>query len=149
MAGEFAQLADRLRSAGYAAPRVAHFLIRLLFCLFAEDVGLLPDRLFGRLVERTRRQPAAFDAQLRQLFAAMSTGGWFGADQVPHFDGGLFDDDSVLALDEEALHPHHHLRDLPLPLAARPGAAGRRARRGHRRGRARAGAPARCLARSA
>jgi hypothetical protein len=103
MAGEFAQLADRLRAAGHDAPQVAHFLIRLLFCLFAEDVGLLPDRLFGRLVERTRRQPAAFDAQVRQLFAAMSMGGWFGADQVPHFDGGLFDDDSVLALDEEAL----------------------------------------------
>ncbi len=103
MAGEFAQLADRLRAAGHDAPQVAHFLIRLLFCLFAEDVGLLPDRLFGRLVERTRHQPAAFDAQVRQLFAAMSTGGWFGADQVPHFDGGLFDDDLALALDEEAL----------------------------------------------
>jgi hypothetical protein len=103
MAGEFAQLADRLRAAGHDAPPVAHFLIRLLFCLFAEDAGLLPDRLFGRLVERTRRQPAAFDAQLRQLFAAMSTGGWFGVDKIPHFDGGLFDDDSVLALDEEAL----------------------------------------------
>ena len=35
------------------------------------------------------------------------------------------------------LHPHHHLRDLPLPLAARAGAGGRPARRGHRGGRAR------------
>ncbi len=103
MAGEFAQLADRLRGAGHDAPQVAHFLIRLLFCLFAEDVGLLPDRLFGRLVARTRHQPSAFDAQVRQLFAAMSTGGWFGVDPVPHFDGGLFDDDLALALDEEAL----------------------------------------------
>ena len=30
------------------------------------------------------------------------------------------------------LHAYHHLRDLPLPLAARTGASGRSARRGHR-----------------
>ena len=41
-----------------------------------------------------------------------------------------------------ALHPHHHLRDLPLPLAARPGAGGRSARPGHRRGGSRAGGEA-------
>ncbi len=103
MAGEFAQLADRLRGTGHEPPQVAHFLIRLLFCLFAEDAGLLPDSLFSRLVARTRRQPDVFGAQLRQLFAAMAGGGWFGVDQVPHFDGGLFDDDHVLALDEAGL----------------------------------------------
>ena len=31
-----------------------------------------------------------------------------------------------------SLHPHHHLRDLPLPLAARQGAGRRPARRRHR-----------------
>jgi hypothetical protein len=30
--------------------RAADFLIRLLFCLFSEDIGLLPERLFTRLV---------------------------------------------------------------------------------------------------
>ncbi|MBE2235397.1 MAG: class I SAM-dependent DNA methyltransferase [Anaerolinea sp.] len=103
MAGEFAQLADRLRAAGHEPPQVARFLIRLLFCLFAEDAGLLPDSLFSRLVTRTRRRPEVFSGQLRQLFAAMAGGGWFGVDQVPHFNGGLFDDDRVLALDEAGL----------------------------------------------
>ena len=103
MAGEFAQLADRLRAAGHQPPQVAHFLIRLLFCLFAEDAGMLPDGLFGRLVAGTRRQPEAFAAQLRQLFAAMSSGGWFGVDRIPHFNGGLFDDDLALTLDAEGL----------------------------------------------
>jgi type II restriction/modification system DNA methylase subunit YeeA len=103
IAGEFAQIADRLRAAGNPSPAIAHFLIRLLFCLFAEDVGLLPDGLFTRLVERTRRQPDAFAGQLRQLFAVMATGGWFGVERIPHFNGGLFDDDTALALDRESL----------------------------------------------
>ena len=103
VAQEFAQIAERLRGAGHAPPQVAHFLIRLLFCLFAEDVDLLPQGLFARLVERTRRQPAAFGPQVRQLFAAMAAKSWFGADPILHFDGGLFDDDTALDLDGESL----------------------------------------------
>ena len=101
--GDFARIADRLRVAGHASPPIAHFLIRLLFCLFAEDVGLLPQGLFARLVERTRQQPAAFAMQLRQLFAAMGVGGWFGADEIKHFNGGLFEDDTALELDGEGM----------------------------------------------
>ena len=83
IAADFARIADRLRASGAESPRIAHFLIRLLFCLFAEDVELLPRGLFARLIERTHYQPAAFAAQLRQLFAVMATGGWFGADAHP------------------------------------------------------------------
>ena len=103
IAGDFARIADRLRAAGHASPQIAHFLIRLLFCLFAEDVGLLPQGLFARLVERTRQQPAAFATQLRQLFAAMAAGGWFGADEIKHFNGGLFENDTALVLDGEGM----------------------------------------------
>ncbi len=102
-AREFARLAELLRRRGEDPDRAAHFLIRLLFCLFAEDVRLLPDDLFGKLVAATRANPAAFAAQLRQLFAAMSAGGYFGVDRIPHFDGGLFDNDEVLDLDAEGL----------------------------------------------
>ncbi len=102
-AGEFARLADLLRAYGAAPPQAAHFLIRLLFCLFAEDIGLLPQDLFTQLVRNAQKQPAAFEAQLKQLFAAMSSGGWFGADEIAHFDGRLFDDDAVLALDSNGL----------------------------------------------
>jgi type II restriction/modification system DNA methylase subunit YeeA len=103
IATEFARIADRLRLAGYEPPRIAHFLIRLLFCLFAEDVELLPRGLFARLIERTRQQPAAFAMQLRQLFAAMAAGGWFGADEIKHFNGGLFEDDTALELDGDSM----------------------------------------------
>ena len=103
IAADFARIADRLRASGAESPRIAHFLIRLLFCLFAEDVELLPRGLFARLIERTHYQPAAFAAQLRQLFAVMATGGWFGVERIPHFNGGLFDDDTALELDGESM----------------------------------------------
>ncbi len=102
-AGHFARLAGALRQSGAEPEAAAHFLIRLLFCLFSEDIGLLPKELFTRLIRQTQKHPDAFAAQLRQLFGAMSTGGWFGADQVPHFDGRLFDDDTALHLDRECL----------------------------------------------
>jgi hypothetical protein len=53
-ARDFAQLATLLRRYGEEPQRIAHFLIRLLFCLFAEDVGLLPDGLFFKLVAASR-----------------------------------------------------------------------------------------------
>ena len=102
-ASEFAHLADLLRKYGAMPHQAAHFLIRLLFCLFAEDIGLLPKDLFTQLVRNTQRQPPVFTEQLRQLFRAMTSGGWFGVSQIPHFDGKLFDDDSVLELDSASM----------------------------------------------
>ena len=102
-AQEFARLAVLLREQADDPHAIAHFLIRLLFCLFAEDIDLLPKNLFGNLVERTRAQPHAFTAQLRQLFAAMASGGWFGADEIRHFNGGLYDNADVLPLDRTGL----------------------------------------------
>jgi type II restriction/modification system DNA methylase subunit YeeA len=95
-AAEFAKLAAGLRARGAGPEAAAHFLMRLLFCLFAEDIGLLPAKLFTTLVERTRRDPPAFTARVRQLFAAMATGGWWGSDAIACFDGGLFADDAAL-----------------------------------------------------
>jgi type II restriction/modification system DNA methylase subunit YeeA len=106
-ARECARLAESLRQRGEDPDRAAHFLIRLLFCLFAEDVGLLPEKLFSKLVAATRTNPEAFTTQLRQLFIAMRDGGFFGFEKVPRFDGGLFDDDEVLMLDREGLDVLH------------------------------------------
>jgi type II restriction/modification system DNA methylase subunit YeeA len=100
-AAEFATLADSLRARGVDPQRAAHFLMRLLFCLFAEDIGLLPPKLFSVLLERTRHRPAEFKARLAQLFAAMATGGAFGADDIAHFNGDLFTDAEVFDLSAE------------------------------------------------
>ncbi len=98
-AAKFAKLADNLRRYGSDPQEIAHFLIRLLFCLFAEDIGLLPEKLFPRLLEQTRRNSKDFSEVLRQLFRAMNTGGYFGSDKILHFNGGLFDNENVLPLD--------------------------------------------------
>ena len=100
-ATEFATLADSLRARGVDPQRAAHFLMRLLFCLFAEDIGLLPPKLFSVLLERTRHRPADFKARLAQLFAAMAVGGAFGADDIAHFNGDLFTDAEVFDLSAE------------------------------------------------
>ena len=104
-AAEFARLAEDLRKYGDAPSNesIAHFLIRLLFCLFAEDVGLLPTGIFSTLIERTKGKSKDFQMLLQQLFAAMSAGGWFGYDPILHFDGRLFDDALALELDGNAM----------------------------------------------
>jgi hypothetical protein len=72
------------------ANRVAHFLTQCLFCFFAEDVGLLPGRMFERLVNNRHVTPAKLTQGLTDLFSAMSEGGMFGADDIAWFNGGLF-----------------------------------------------------------
>jgi len=95
----FAGTAERLRAAGVSAAEVSHFLTQCLFCFFAEDVGLLPSRLFERLVG-VSIQPAQMRVQLGKLFEAMREGGLFGVDAVPWFNGGLFKAIDVPALTE-------------------------------------------------
>ncbi len=98
-ADTFVEVANTLQKwAGDTADseRLAHFIIRLLFCLFSEDMGLLPDNVFSQLVRYQGRQHfSQFTASLRTLFTAMRDGGQFGITPIPHFDGGLFDDDFV------------------------------------------------------
>jgi hypothetical protein len=102
-AKQFARLSDLLRKYGSDPSQAAHFLIQLLFCLFAEDAGLLPARLLSSMIEQTRTRPTAFTAQLSQLFQVMSTGGWFGPVEIPYFDGRLYDQAFVLNLDSDSL----------------------------------------------
>lgn len=85
----FAGTADRMRSAGVPAEQVSHFLTQCLFCFFSEDVGLLPEKLFERLVS-ANATAARMRPQLQTLFKTMSEGGFFGVDDIHWFNGGLF-----------------------------------------------------------
>lgn len=98
-AEKFAALAEALRKRGHEAHAVAHFLNRLLFCMFAEDIGLLPDQLFSKLVDSSQNYPDRFESRTRDLFAAMKDGGDFALNNVEWFNGGLFDDASTLRLE--------------------------------------------------
>lgn len=102
-AEKFATLAEVLRGRGHDTRTVAHFLNRLLFCMFAEDIGLLPDKLFTKLVERSQTDADLFEQRSRQLFAAMNTGGDVAFENIEWFNGGLFDDDSTLRLQPDEL----------------------------------------------
>jgi type II restriction/modification system DNA methylase subunit YeeA len=95
----FATTAERLRGAGHTPEAVSHFLTQCLFCFFAEDVGLLPARLFEKLVG-VRTDPDRLRAGLQQLFNTMQGGGLFGADDIPWFNGGLFQTIAVPPLAE-------------------------------------------------
>ncbi|WP_419552883.1 class I SAM-dependent DNA methyltransferase [Candidatus Poriferisodalis sp.] len=98
-ADSFSTVAQTLRGRGYDPHEVAHFVNRLVFCMFAEDVGLLPDRMFTRLLEEARRAPAQFVDLAGDLFRVMATGGRIGFESVAWFNGGLFDDDAALPLE--------------------------------------------------
>jgi len=87
-----------MRKRGLNSGQVAHFLDRIGFCLFAEDIGLLPDMIFSRITDKAAGDPARFSRFVGQLFEAMSTGGEFGLESIRHFNGNLFDDASVLEL---------------------------------------------------
>ncbi len=99
-AAEFAELAGQLRARGNDPQAVAHFVNRLVFCLFADDVGLLPAGLFERMLDASRKRPAQFEGYARRLFAAMAErGGEVDFTPVAWFNGGLFDDAAALPLE--------------------------------------------------
>ena len=89
-AKSFATLAEQLRRRGHGADQVAHFLTQCLFCFFAEDVGLLPGRMFERLVNNRQIMSDRLTKGLGDLFIAMRNGGLYGVDDIPWFNGGLF-----------------------------------------------------------
>jgi hypothetical protein len=97
-AAKFASIAVALRRQ-HDERRVAHFINKLVFCLFAEDIELLPDRVFADILDEAAKRPDDFEPMLRDLFRAMANpNGRFGTVAIPWFNGGLFDDDDVLPL---------------------------------------------------
>ena len=105
-AKQFARLAERLeleeRNVGANREQIAHFLMQLLFCLFADSIGLLPDKVFRLLLQgQDRFLPKKFLAKLKLLFEAMSEqDGIFGPYTIRYFNGGLFKPtDPVIKLD--------------------------------------------------
>ena len=76
--------------------RVAHFLDRLIFCMFAEDVELFEPR-FQRVPQEDQSGPPVHQPEIVLLFEAMANGGDF-YESIPHFNGNLFDNTPPLNL---------------------------------------------------
>ena len=103
VSGHLAELAKSLEQAGHEPQAVAQFLTRCLFCMFAEDVELLPKNSFTDLLESLPASGEGFQDFMRQLFREMNTGTGKGISLVLrkkllHFNGGLFADDTVLPI---------------------------------------------------
>ncbi len=93
-AKQFGAIADDLRGDGKWGNKdeaVAKFLTRVLFCMFASDVGLLPRGIIAEVYASNQKSYRDFQAALADLFTRMSTGGRFGPHNILHFNGGLFD----------------------------------------------------------
>ena len=76
-ADKFSGLAERLQSRGHPPEAVAHFIMQLVFCFFAEDVKLLPEGFFRKALKQlnigNRHEHAK--AMLDDMFCAMATKG--------------------------------------------------------------------------
>ena len=99
VAASFASVAQALRERGHDPPAVAHFVNRLVFCMFADDVGLLPDHMFTRMLRHALPAPARFGELAGELFRAMAAGGRVGFETVAWFNGSLFNDATTLPLE--------------------------------------------------
>ncbi len=93
------RLHDALEDAGYAGHDLERFLVRIVFCLFADDTGIFERDAFLDLVEgRTREDGSDLGPCLSQLFQVLDTPEegrqrTLDADlaRFPHVNGELFD----------------------------------------------------------
>lgn len=113
VAAEFAALAKSMSSRGLDGSQVAHFLTQCIFCMFAEDEGLLHEgqtdnsNIFTTLLKSAQSDTAKAATRIATLFAAMQQGGVYGNDDITWFNGGLFahiDIPPLLPADLACLH---------------------------------------------
>lgn len=105
LAERLAKLAALLEAAGHAPEKVAGFLMRCLFTMFAEDVQLLPEKSFTRLLQDYKSNIEYFPHALQSLWQTMDKGGFDPALRtlIPQFNGFLFKDQEALPVTEAQL----------------------------------------------
>lgn len=106
IAGHVANLARALEEGGHEPEKVAKFLMRCLFTMFAEDVELLPKGIFAdALRNRWIEHPESFQGEVEDLWKQMNEGGYlFGAGKIWHFNGGLFAEPYAVPLNKQQLN---------------------------------------------
>jgi type II restriction/modification system DNA methylase subunit YeeA len=107
VAGRFARLAEALGQRDVSPHQDTHFLMKLMFCMFAEDIELLPRDLFTRTVANSKKNPAQLSKLLKGLFRSMAAGEPFGADEILRFNGGLFADEDTIDLLPDEIEELH------------------------------------------
>jgi hypothetical protein len=106
IAERLAKLTRSLENAGHDSQSVAEFLMRCLFTMFAEDVGLLkPANGFTDLLKGLRGKAGKFAPMAESLWATMDKGGFSPIlrEDVLRFNGGLFNKTRALPLNDDQL----------------------------------------------
>ena len=113
-AGEFARLASDMRQRGLDSQQVAHFLIQCIFCMYAEDEGLLHkgstdnQQIFTSILKSARDDVERASKRIANLFSAMQQGGSYGNDDIAWFNGGLFNTVDIPELNGDDLGVLRH-----------------------------------------
>jgi hypothetical protein len=105
IAARLAELGRSFEAQGHAPDRVARFLMRCLFSMFAQDVRLIPENSFRDLLKGLRGAPEHVAPTLAALWASMDAGGFSPVlhRSVLRFNGGLFADTEALPVDNVQL----------------------------------------------
>ena len=105
IAKRLAQVSLALEKKNYPAQDVAMFLMRCLFTMFAEDVGLLPEKSFKEVLEQCEKNPEAFTHDVGQLWEAMDLGTWAHVlkTKAKKFNGEFFRNHAALPLGREEI----------------------------------------------
>ena len=108
--------AQRLKTVGrsdyersFAIEETSLFLMRILFCMFAEDVGLLPKNSFKNFLAEAVEvdDDQHFQTGLRDLWTLMGSAdaqprwSWVVKAEVRYFNGGLFENAKTFVLGRE------------------------------------------------
>lgn len=105
IAASLARLAVSLEKDKHDPHVVASFLMRGLFTMFAEDVGLLARNSFSNLLMSLRDKPQDFVPVVEELWGRMDRGGYSISLRMPvlQFNGGLFESATALPLNKDQL----------------------------------------------
>lgn len=98
-AEKMARLHDALKEYGYEGHCLEVYLVRILFCLFADDTGIFPDNSFANYIENSREDGSDLSSRLAQLFEILNCSDVIRAKrklltptllQFRYINGGLF-----------------------------------------------------------
>lgn len=105
IADQLARLGRSFETQGHAPEKVAGFLMRCLFSMFAEDVDLIPRDSFTDLLTDMANTPEHAAPALQSLWETMDKGGFSPVlrTDLLKFNGGLFAEADALPLDSQQI----------------------------------------------
>lgn len=98
---KMAKLHNAMESVGYTGHELQVYLVRLLFCLFADDTGIFPPDAFLNYIENSKENGSDLDSRLDKLFEVLNMSQEVRAQktlltpellQFCYVNGGLFAD---------------------------------------------------------